>query len=270
MKNKGYRSEPLTFNRQMVAASASVTKEKNTIHCITETDISFPRRLMKEHFEKTGEKISLTAYIVRCLASVIQDHPEFNSFIRGRRLIILDDLTISVLIERELDKEKVPEPIGILKAQDKTIRQIQSEIRDAQKNKGDKLGNLSGATWVRFIPNFLLRAFVRIAEKNIRMAQRYGKVCVTAVGMFSKDAAWFIPHGSATVLVTVGGISGKIVETEGNFVSREHLCLTVSFDHNIVDGAPAARFTSQFTDIIKSGTILQNEMIDVSSPDLRK
>ncbi len=260
MKNKGYRSETLSFNRQVVTASASVTKEKNTIHCITETDISVPRHLIKEHLEKTGEKISFTAYIVGCLANVIRDHPELNSFIKGRKLILLDDLTVSVLVERDLNKEKVPEPVGIVKAQEKTIRQIQNEIREAQKNKGNKLGNLSGATWIRFIPDFLLRTFVRIAEKNITMAKRYGKVCVTAVGMFSKDAAWFIPHGSTTVLVTVGGICERVVEVDGNFAAREHLCLTVSFDHNIVDGAPAARFMSRFTDLIKSGELLQNEI----------
>jgi pyruvate/2-oxoglutarate dehydrogenase complex dihydrolipoamide acyltransferase (E2) component len=260
MKKKGYKSERLSFNRQVLAASASVTKEKNTIHCITETDISIPRRLIKEHLEKTGEKISFTAYIVRCLAKVIQDHPHFNSFIKGRKLIILDDVTISVLIERELAEEKMPEPIGIMKARQKTIKQIQGEIREAQKNSGNKLGNLSGATWVRFIPNFLLRTFVKIADKNINMAKRYGKVAVTAVGMFSKDAAWFVPHGSTTVLVTVGGISEKAVEAEGNIVPREHLCLTVSFDHNIIDGSPAARFMKQFTDLIKSGIILQTEM----------
>jgi len=262
LKSKGYQAKPLSFNRKMVAASASVTKEKNTIHCITETDISIPRRLIKEHFERTGEKISFTAYIVKCLASVIREHPELNSFIKGRKLIILDDLTISVLVERELTGEKVPEPAGITKAQEKTIRQIQNDIREAQKNKGDKLGNLSGITWVRLIPGFLLRTFVRIAEKNIRMAKRYGKVSVTAVGMFSKDAAWFIPHGTTTVLVTVGGISEKVVETGGNYVTKEHLCLTVSFDHNIVDGAPAARFTSQFTNMIVSGKLLQQEISD--------
>ncbi len=264
MKKKRYKSEKLSFNRQMVAASASVTRRKNTIHCIAETDISEPRRLIKEHYEQTGEKISLTAYIVRCLARTIQDNPGLNSFIRGRRLIILDDITISVLIERDLPDEKVPEPIGIMKAQEKTILQIQHEMREAQKNKSDKLGNLSGSTWIRFIPKFLLRTFIRIADRNIRMAMRYGKVCVTAVGMFSRDAAWFIPHGTTTVLITVGGINEKTVEIDGNLVSREHLCLTGSFDHNIVDGAPAARFMKQFTDLINSGIILQQDIgIDV-------
>lgn len=87
------------------------------------------------------------------------------------------------------------------------------------------------------------------------MAKIYGKVAVTAVGMFSKEAVWFIPHGSTTVLITVGSISQKVIETDGHFVSREHLCLTTSFDHNIVDGAPASRFMNQFVETIKSGNL---------------
>ena len=260
MKSKnGYKSLPLSFNRKAVIASASVTKEKNTIHSFTEIDITEPRRIMKEHLDKTGEKLSLTAYIVTCLAHVIKDHPLLNSFIKGKRLLILDDVTISVLIEREILGEKVPEPIGIKQAQQKTYQQINNEIKEAKNQQSDKLGSLSSQTWIRLIPNFLLKTFIRIADKNVYMAKLYGKVAVTAVGMFSKEAVWFIPHGSATVLVTVGSISKKVVEIDGHFVSREHLCLTVSFDHNIVDGAPASRFMNQLIETVKGGNLLQME-----------
>lgn len=129
----GYKSLPLSFYRQAIIASASVTKEKNAIHSFTEVDITEPRRLIKEHFERTGEKLSLTAYIVTCLAQVIKQHPQLNSFIKGQRLIILDDVTVSVLIEREMVGEKVPEPIGIKRAQEKSFRQIHNEIREAKK-----------------------------------------------------------------------------------------------------------------------------------------
>ena len=245
------------MNRRAVIASASVTKEKNTIHGFTEVDISEPRRLMKEHFEKTGEKPSLTAYIVTCLAQTINDHPQLNSFIKGRRLVVLDDVTVSVLIERDIDGEKVPEPIGIKRAQEKSFYDIQKEIRQAKSREGDKLGNLSGVTWIRFIPAFLLKTFIRMADRNIKMAKRYGKVAVTAIGMFSKEALWFVPHGSATVLITVGSISHKIVDLDGHPASREHLCLTVSFDHDSIDGAPAARFMDELPEEITSGNCLK-------------
>ncbi len=71
--------------------------------------------------------------------------------------------------------------------------------------------------------------------------------------MFSKEAVWFVPHGSATVLLTVGSINNKVVKIDNEFVEKEHLCLTVSFDHDIIDGAPAARFMNDLINEIKSG-----------------
>lgn len=249
----GYRKIPLSFGRQMVAVSASVTKEKNAINCLTEVDITEPRKLIKQYFEKTGTKLSFTAYLVGCLAKTITLYPEFNSFIKGNKLIVLDYLTISVLIEREINGEKVPEPVGINKAQNKTLIEIHNEIRRAQELKSNQIGSLSNYSWIRFIPRFMLKLFIRIAEKNINLAEKYGKVSVTSVGMFSKEAVWFVPHGSATVLLTVGSINNKVVKIDNEFVEKEHLCLTVSFDHDIIDGAPAARFMNDLINEIKSG-----------------
>lgn len=253
---KGYTSIPLSFNRKAVRASASVTRQRNVIHCISEVDVTLPRQHIADYFEKHGVRLSFTAYVVVTLAHVIRDYPRFNSFISWGRQVILDDVAVSVLIERELAGETVPEPFVIEKAQQKTYREVSDDIRKAAETAGKKLGGLSGMTWIRFIPSFLLKMFIRLADSNIHMAKRYGKVAVTAVGMFGKDAGWFIPHGSATVLVTVGGIQKKTVVCDGVSVEKELLCLTVSFDHDIIDGAPAARFMGQFSRALCAGEFL--------------
>ncbi|TNE55532.1 MAG: hypothetical protein EP344_13255, partial [Bacteroidetes bacterium] len=98
----------MSFNQLAVRASASVTSGKSAIHCFTDIDITIPRSRIKKHFEKTGEKLSFTAYTVACLSNVIKDHPQCNSFIKGRKLIMLDDITINVLIERGIAGEQVP------------------------------------------------------------------------------------------------------------------------------------------------------------------
>ena len=251
--NKGYTSERISFNRKMVAASAAVTAAKRTIHSMAEADVTVPRRMLREHYERTGEKLSFTAYIVHCLTQVIKEHPHLNAFISGNRLVTLDDVTISVLVEREFSGEKVPEPLAIEAAQNLTFREINEKIRSAKARTGDTLGGLAGMTWIRFIPRFMLKAFVRIGERNIKLAKRYGKVAVTAVGMFSREPVWFIPHGSGTVLITVGSIEKRMVYTGEGHEEREYLCLTGSFDHDVVDGAPAARFMNQFLETVKSG-----------------
>ncbi|MBM3121546.1 MAG: 2-oxo acid dehydrogenase subunit E2, partial [Chloroflexi bacterium] len=53
--------------------------------------------------------------------------------------------------------------------------------------------------------------------------------------------------------VTIGGIESKAVLLDGQLLNREHLCLTVSFDHDIVDGGPAARFSQRFASLIRAG-----------------
>ena len=85
----GYKTIPFAMNRRMAAAGAAVASERNTIHGIT---ISEPRRIMREYRQQTGERRSLTAYVIACLARVVAENPVMNSFRRGRKLILLDDV----------------------------------------------------------------------------------------------------------------------------------------------------------------------------------
>jgi pyruvate/2-oxoglutarate dehydrogenase complex dihydrolipoamide acyltransferase (E2) component len=249
----GYRVEPFGANRQMVAASSAVSREHDTIHLLIEADITGPRRLIAQHREHTGERLSLTGYVVACLARTLDEFPEFNAFRKGNRLILLDDLTISVLFEREFEGERVPEPVGIQRANRKSYRQIHDELRASQERPGERLGATTGVAWTRLIPGFLLRTFVRLASRNIAMQKRFGVVGVTAVGMFGSGPMWLVPLTSATVTVAVGSIASRPALIDGELEEREHLCLTVSFNHDIVDGAPAARFASRFAGHLSSG-----------------
>jgi pyruvate/2-oxoglutarate dehydrogenase complex dihydrolipoamide acyltransferase (E2) component len=234
MKNQqGYRIVPFSINRQMVAASTSVGREQSNIHTITEVDIARPRQLMHEIRERTSRSPSLTAYITTCLARAVSEFPNFNAFRKGRNLVILDDVTISVLVEREINGEIIPENLGIKAAQTKTYWQIHEEIRGAQNHAGGGLGGLEGITWLRFIPGILFRTFVKIAAKNI--------------------------GGGATVGVAVGGIVERPSIVDRHLESRDYLCLTITFNHDIVDGAPAARFVKRFSELLMSGELLENE-----------
>jgi len=253
----GHTAVPFTANRRLVAASASLGRESNTIHTLTEVDVSRPRAMIRAHREETGERLSFTAYVVTCLARAVAEQPRLNSFRRGRKLILLDEITVNTLVEREVGGEHVPEPCPIHAAGGKTYRQIHEELRRAQRHESDRLGTLSRSPWyLRFLPEFLARWFMRWASGSIAMAERYGVVSVTAVGMFGSGAAWAIPLTAGTVTVTVGSIVARPVLVDGAIEEREHLCLTVSFNHDIVDGAPAARFLKRFSEVLSTGDCL--------------
>ena len=80
-----------------------------------------------------------------------------------------------------------------------------------------------------------------------------GTVSLTAVGMFGSGVGWGIPVTTYTLQVTLGGIAEKPGVVDGRIEVREMMSLTVSFDHDIVDGAPAARFIQRFKELIESG-----------------
>ena len=120
MNKYKYRAVPFTVNRRLMAASAAVGREKSTIHALSEVDVTEPRRLLREHTQRTGEQLSFTAFVVACLAQAISEHPSLNAFRNGRRLIVLEDVTIRVLVERELSGERVSEPVAIRAAQAKS------------------------------------------------------------------------------------------------------------------------------------------------------
>jgi pyruvate/2-oxoglutarate dehydrogenase complex dihydrolipoamide acyltransferase (E2) component len=44
---------------------------------------------------------------------------------------------------------------------------------------------------------------------------------------------------------------------DGVIAVREYLNLTISFDHDIVDGAPAARFARTLVELIEKATVLE-------------
>ena len=71
--------------------------------------------------------------------------------------------------------------------------------------------------------------------------------------MFGKGAGWGIPINEHTLDLTLGGIVEKPGVVDGQIAIREYLCITMSFDHDLIDGAPAARFTSRLKELIECG-----------------
>jgi pyruvate/2-oxoglutarate dehydrogenase complex dihydrolipoamide acyltransferase (E2) component len=89
-----------------------------------------------------------------------------------------------------------------------------------------------------------------------------GTVAVTAVGMFGKGhSGWGIATTPVSLSLVVGSMAWKPAVIEGRVEPREILNLTVLFDHDIVDGAPATRFVKRLVELIESGYGLDETVI---------
>ena len=255
--------------RFAAAANRSV-RHKPMIHGLIEVDVTAPRAIVRDYKAKTGETLSFTAFLVACLAKAVDEHKGVQAMrLGGRRLVLFDDVDINTRIEREVGGHKYVIPSIIRAANRKSFRQAHDEIRAAQR--ADARGLVKRFRVFSILPTILYASFVgvftAIGRQRPRVwKQAMGTVGLTSLGMFGTGAGWGIPASSPTpLMLTVGGIGAKRVDVDGQPTTREYLSLTISVDHNLVDGAPAARFTQRLKELIESGYGLSDYITDQES-----
>jgi pyruvate/2-oxoglutarate dehydrogenase complex dihydrolipoamide acyltransferase (E2) component len=70
--------------------------------------------------------------------------------------------------------------------------------------------------------------------------------------MFGSGGGWGIGLSNHTLEIILGGISKRPVMIKGRMEEREFLNVTISVDHNVIDGAPGARFARDLRQLLEN------------------
>jgi pyruvate/2-oxoglutarate dehydrogenase complex dihydrolipoamide acyltransferase (E2) component len=252
-----YRVVPYPKVRRFLEAAFRTTHHKPMIHGLVEVDVSKARAFLREHKAKTGESLSLTAFLITCLAKAVDEDKSVQAYRQGgNHLVLFEDVDVLTYVERDVAGQKQIMPCIIRAANRKAFFDIHREIRAAQVQ--DVAGAMAGLSTFMSLPAILYGplfwAFARLGRRNPRLwKDNWGTVALSAVGMYGKGAGWGLPPATPSLWVTVGGIDVKPQAVDGQIGVRDALSLTVSVDHNITDGAVAARFTERLKELIESG-----------------
>lgn len=253
MNGLDYRVVPFSRERQVTIDGGRIAARKHTIHGLIEVDVTRPRRYLRDHRARTGEALSFTAFVVACLAKAIDENKRMHAYRDWRnRLILFESVDVNTMVEIALEGRNVVLPLCIRAANKRAIADLHAEIRAVQANPTHT--RAFGVRWFALLPRFARDLFYWAIFKNPRwLKQSFGTVGMTSVGMFGNGSGWAIPFGLHTLDVALGGIAEKPGIVDGRVEAREYLCLTVSFDHDVVDGAPGARFVQRLKELIEAG-----------------
>ena len=230
-----------------------------------EFDVTESRAKLRD-LRKKGTVVSFSAWIIKIIGSVLQKHPEAAAFFDNKkRLIIFDDINVSMIVEKRIGDLKVPIPLVIEKTNEKSAKEITQEIEDAKKqqlNSDDIVLKKQSNTYQRLyyhLPGFLRRFFWILLLKNPKAAYRtMGNVAVTSVGMIGKINGWFIHKSVHPISFGVGSILKKPVVINNEIKIREILNMTILVDHDVIDGAPMVRFLDDLTTYLETGKEINN------------
>lgn len=248
---------PFPRERAVVVDAGYLGVGRHIIYGLVEVDVTRARQIIRSLESEGRPRLSFTAFIVASLAKAVAADPRVQAYRDWRgRLVVFHDVDVVTMIEPR--KGAVAIPHIIRAANRKSVFEISDEIRSVQTKpeSSEQRGGL--VSLAARVPRFVRMLFYRAAKWSPHFFQRFqGTVIVTSIGMFGRGGGWglgFLPMH--TLGLTVGGIAEKPGVWEGEIEIREYLNLTIAFDHDVVDGAPAARFAARLTELMEAGTVL--------------
>jgi pyruvate/2-oxoglutarate dehydrogenase complex dihydrolipoamide acyltransferase (E2) component len=256
-----YQVVELPPGRRIWVNTLELSWPAHPIYGLLEVDVTRARKLMAEHKERTGETLSFAGFLTYCLARAVDEDKSIQAQRKGsKQLILFDDVNVGLMVEHKDGEKRSLMGHVVLAANRKSYREIHDEIRRVQSEPAPAGRGMPN--WFRslmLMPWPLSKLLVTLLRANARRdptvaVSMGGTVDVTSVGLFGGGhSGWGISPTFDPIGLVVGGISWKPAVVEGRIEPREILNLTVTFDHDIVDGGPATRFVRRLVELIESG-----------------
>jgi pyruvate dehydrogenase E2 component (dihydrolipoamide acetyltransferase) len=177
---------------------------------------------------KAKYPLTFTDLVVRACALALRQHPRLNATLEGETIRLLPQINLGLAVALD-DGLMVP------------------VIREADK-----------------------RSLAELAQTRTRLAERAraglltkeeisgGTFTVTNLGHYDIDAFTPIINPPEAAILGVGRVVEKVVIHQGKIAQRARLTLSLTFDHRLVDGAPAAAFLQTIKQLMEAPEQLQS------------
>ena len=202
---RGIIAERMTLS---VQTNASVTLHTE----VDATSFVELRGMLNDKLQAREVSITYTDLLVKVVANALGDHPRLNATLTDEGIHLLSEINIGVAVALE-DGLVVP---VVRNADKERLSEISGQVKDfAERARSNQLtpGELQGGTFT-----------------------------ITNLGNFGIDAFTPIINPPESAILGVGRILKKPVVHDDEIVIRSMLTLSLTFDHRVVDGAPAAQF----------------------------
>jgi pyruvate dehydrogenase E2 component (dihydrolipoamide acetyltransferase) len=224
-------SVPMTGVRRIIAermsASAHTTARVTLTTDADATEFAQVRALLKDTLaSQLGFTISYTDILVAIAARALREYPYMNARLVGEEIHLLSDVNVGVAVDTE---RGLLVPV-IRAAADKGIAELARTLRELveRARTGKSLpDDLAGGTFT-----------------------------ITNLGMYDIDAFTPIINLPECAILGVGRLREVPAIHQGQVCARTMMALSLTFDHRLVDGAPAARFLQRIKGLVEQPYLL--------------
>jgi pyruvate dehydrogenase E2 component (dihydrolipoamide acetyltransferase) len=227
LASPGYREIAVTPIRNTIAArmvqSAQTTATVTLSTTVDVTNLVNLRQQFKEvAAADLAPAVGVTDIVVKLTACALEKHPLLNARWSGDKILISSSIHIGIAVDTAAGL-MVPVMHDVPR---QTLRQLAARSRD----------------------------LIDRARRGLLSAveMQGGTFTVTNLGPLGIEMFTPLINLPESAILGLGRIQKQVVVDDKQFVARDRMMLSLSVDHRIVDGAPAARFLQHLGRLIEN------------------
>ena len=179
----------------------------------------------REEYKARGIKVSYNDLMVKACAAALRVHPELNRTVVGGQMIEHTDVHIGVAVA--IDG-------GLMVPVIRNAHWINTEAVAAES----------------------IRLIDAVRKKTLTAQDTEGGTfTISNLGMYEIDEFQAVINPPQSAILAVGRIAERVVGIDGMIAIRPMCTVTLTYDHCVVDGAPAARFMQTLREFCESLSI---------------
>ena len=98
--NPKYKAYSYSRSRRIMSDMGRISGKKYGVNGLFELDVTEARQLMRAHKVETGESLSFTGFMSKCMAQAVEEHKMVQAVRDWRgRMIVFEDVDISIMVE---------------------------------------------------------------------------------------------------------------------------------------------------------------------------
>jgi pyruvate dehydrogenase E2 component (dihydrolipoamide acetyltransferase) len=222
---------PLTGVRAVIAERMATSAQTTARVTLTaEADairlVEARTQLKEAYAESLGFSIGYNDLLIAICARALREHSNVNSRLEGDHIRLLDEVHIGLAVDTArgllVPVVRNADRLGVVEIAQR-VRDVVGRAREGRSTP-DELGG--------------------------------GTFTITNLGMYGIDAFTPIINLPECAILGVGRIRPRPVVVGENITVGQQLWLSLTFDHRIVDGGPAARFLQRIVELVEEPFLL--------------
>jgi len=220
---------PMSSMRKAIAKHMVLSKHTSPhVNTIFEVDLQYIVRLREEHneeFEKReGIALNYTPFFAKALVDTVHEYPIFNASLIENNIVYKKPVNLGIAVALE---HGLIVPV-IKNAQLKSLTGIALKIADLAS---------------------------RARTKKLKPEEvQDGTISLTNPGRYGALFSTPIINQPQVAILGIGGIQKRPVVIEDAIAIRPMVCLSLTFDHRVIDGALADQFMTTLKEKLQSWT----------------